>query len=638
MKKNKRIMFLFLSQLLIATPIFASTISPATQEELISKGVIQVSYLDHENDIVKEEVIERKLGKVTIYGKPPTGFKTVGETKQSIEVTEDNLNHEIEFSVEDTQTPKGKSKNLILNLGEKASPEDFVVDITDNSNKKVDVSFKDDIDFTKEGNQAVKILLTDYNDNITTISANLTIVNSSNIKFKSISSEFGKKLTVQSFIDGKISNGLVAKFETEPDVNKLGKQTITIILSGGKEPKKETVTLTVVDTIAPTGKITTKVIDIEDRPSAYDLVENVKDNANGPVNVSFKERPKWGEFGKIPVVIILSDESGNKTELKGSVNVTNKDAISADTREVKSEAGEKVAPKKFLLNISNSRDYDIEYDKEPNFRKVGKQQVSLNIYDRRGYKTELKASLNIVDTISPKTTFKTKEITIPLKGKVDITDFIEDVTDNSDAKINAIFEKKPDTNIIGKQKLKITISDPSKNKTTYDVILNVVDPISIAGDKTATILISPKLASDSSGKTGTYVVEETKKQLKMDSSPILENGRVLVPVSNIARVLNVPDKNIDWNSETKTATILKTDVVTKKEFKVAFILDSNMAVLNGQLVQMEVPAKIIDGRTYVPLKYAMDGLGITNYKWDSKNKQVVIVLENLNEEMYKIYK
>lgn len=618
MKQRNKIFLLVLSQLLISVPIFAST------------GSINVKYVDHERATIKEERIEKSYGKISIFGRAPVGYKIVGENKQDVEITEENPNDNIEFDIEDIQAPKGKGKSLTLNLGEKASPSDFVKDITDNSDRPVDISFKNDIDFNKEGRQSVKVILTDYNGNIANVSASLTIVNTKDAEIVDTKGEYGKKMNVSSFINGKLPIGLTAKFENEPNMKQLGNQKVVIILSGGKEPIRHTVTLNVSDTVAPKGKIKTETIDIEARLSAIDLVENVEDNTGGKVEVYFKQEPKWGEFGRTPVVITLRDESGNTTDLKGSVTIENKDAITAEVREVTTEAGKKVDPKRFLMSISNSQDSDISYATKPNFEKVGKQSLTLDVYDKRGFKTELKVTLNVVDTTNPKATLKTKEITIPLKGRIDVNDYIEEVTDNSDGKISISFEDKPDVNTIGEQKLKIIISDPSKNEMSYRVILKVIDPIDVIDDKSVTILISPL--------KGTYSVQETKKQLKMDSAPILENGRVLVPVSNIARVLNVPDGNIEWDAVTKKATITKTDIITKKEYKVSFNLGSDIVNLNGYIVQMDVPAKAINGRTYVPLKYAMDGLGITNYKWDSENKQVVINLENLNDEMYKIYK
>jgi hypothetical protein len=119
-----------------------------------------------------------------------------------------------------------------------------------------------------------------------------------------------------------------------------------------------------------------------------------------------------------------------------------------------------------------------------------------------------------------------------------------------------------------------------------------------------------------------------------DTQPIVENGRTLVPLRAIAEAAGM---DVAYNEADRSIMITKTEKLMKipldpidtyiigKTHVVKLTLGNNEALVNGKIMRLEVPAKTIDGRTVVPLRFisdAMDmdviwsptGLGVLNKK------------------------
>lgn len=89
-------------------------------------------------------------------------------------------------------------------------------------------------------------------------------------------------------------------------------------------------------------------------------------------------------------------------------------------------------------------------------------------------------------------------------------------------------------------------------------------------------------------------------RLYFDVPPLLENGRTLVPMRKIFEQLGA---EITWDAETKTVTALREGRVI--ELKAG----NNNALVDGTPFKLDVPAKIVDGRTLVPLRFVGESLG-----------------------------
>ena len=103
------------------------------------------------------------------------------------------------------------------------------------------------------------------------------------------------------------------------------------------------------------------------------------------------------------------------------------------------------------------------------------------------------------------------------------------------------------------------------------------------------------------------------RSLSFDVPPIIENGCTLVPLRVIFEALGA---DVQWNGSTQTVT------ASKSGTKFILII-GGAAYKNGQEVQLSVPAKIIEGRTMVPLRFISEALGC-QVAWDGTTETITI--------------
>ena len=102
--------------------------------------------------------------------------------------------------------------------------------------------------------------------------------------------------------------------------------------------------------------------------------------------------------------------------------------------------------------------------------------------------------------------------------------------------------------------------------------------------------------------------------LSFDQPPVIEEGRTLVPMRFLFEQMGA---NVEWNEETKSAR------ATLNNKAVTFAIDDNEAEVDSQPVTMDVPARLINGKTMVPLRFLSERLGYT-ITWDEGTRTVVV--------------
>ncbi|MCX7841752.1 MAG: phosphate ABC transporter substrate-binding protein PstS family protein [Clostridia bacterium] len=90
------------------------------------------------------------------------------------------------------------------------------------------------------------------------------------------------------------------------------------------------------------------------------------------------------------------------------------------------------------------------------------------------------------------------------------------------------------------------------------------------------------------------------KTIALDVAPVIESGRTLVPIRAIAEALGA---DVQWDDATKTAT------VTTVDKEVSVTVNKSSASVNGEAKTLDVAAKIIGGRTMLPLRFVGEALG-----------------------------
>jgi len=92
----------------------------------------------------------------------------------------------------------------------------------------------------------------------------------------------------------------------------------------------------------------------------------------------------------------------------------------------------------------------------------------------------------------------------------------------------------------------------------------------------------------------------------------------MVPIFFIAEALGIPPGNILWNPDIRHAVISSVDGST-----IVRIPIGGTPLINGRPVEIDVPAQIVNNRTMVPLRFAVEALG-GNAEWDGTNRRAII--------------
>lgn len=102
--------------------------------------------------------------------------------------------------------------------------------------------------------------------------------------------------------------------------------------------------------------------------------------------------------------------------------------------------------------------------------------------------------------------------------------------------------------------------------------------------------------------------------LKTESEPVIENDSALVPMRDVFEALGA---EVRWIESKRTVNAYK------GANTMSLTIDSDKIVVNGQEEQMAVPAKIINDKTYVPLRAVSENLD-AEVLWDGEARTVTI--------------
>lgn len=99
--------------------------------------------------------------------------------------------------------------------------------------------------------------------------------------------------------------------------------------------------------------------------------------------------------------------------------------------------------------------------------------------------------------------------------------------------------------------------------------------------------------------------------------PIIENGRTLVPIRIIAEQMGA---QVNWNGDDRTVQIVKGDNLVLLRIDSHLVENENKEKTYSLC---DVPPRIINGRTFVPLRLVANTLGL-EIEWDDESKSVYI--------------
>lgn len=103
-------------------------------------------------------------------------------------------------------------------------------------------------------------------------------------------------------------------------------------------------------------------------------------------------------------------------------------------------------------------------------------------------------------------------------------------------------------------------------------------------------------------------------KMKFDTPPVIKDGRTLIPVRALTEAFGA---TVTWNEQDKQVVIVKDDIEMKinTEEKIAYV--------NGEEVELDVSAEIMNGRTIVPLRFVVEAMGL-DINWDEETQTIEI--------------
>lgn len=99
-----------------------------------------------------------------------------------------------------------------------------------------------------------------------------------------------------------------------------------------------------------------------------------------------------------------------------------------------------------------------------------------------------------------------------------------------------------------------------------------------------------------------------------DVTPEIKNDRTMLPIRIIAEALGA---KVTWNEAEQKVTIAEDDLT------IEIFIGQPFATVNGKPVQLDAPAYIANGRTYLPLRFVAENLGAT-VEWNAADSSVTI--------------
>lgn len=121
------------------------------------------------------------------------------------------------------------------------------------------------------------------------------------------------------------------------------------------------------------------------------------------------------------------------------------------------------------------------------------------------------------------------------------------------------------------------------------------------------LLLSTSLAMAATPPT-IYI---NQNSLVTENPAVIEEGRTLLPLRAIFEAVG---QEVVWNADDQSIT----------SGGIWLQIDNPTATVDGEEVTLDVPAKIIDNSTYVPLRFIAESLG-KDVNWDGDQNRVDIV-------------
>ncbi|WP_041726158.1 S8 family serine peptidase [Caldisericum exile] len=243
----------------------------------------------------------------------------------------------------------------------------------------------------------------------------------------------------------------------------------------------------------------------------------------------------------------------------------------------------------------------------------GLNTVEVIVYDTVGNYTS-KSFKVLVDTkpptvILPDIPQTTSTNSLTLKGTlIDTVSGVRSLIIN-DIPVPVTLEGNFETTLTlsqGTNTITLTAEDNMGNKVTKTLTITYTQPQQTKRSHIVTLTInSPTITID-------YTI--TKNIDTQGSKPIIQNGRTLIPIRTLIESLG---GKVLWDAKEQKVTI------ELNGHSVILYIGKTYAYVDGNKRTLDVAPQIINGRTYIPLRFVSESLGMV-VDYDSQSKTITI--------------
>ena len=218
-------------------------------------------------------------------------------------------------------------------------------------------------------------------------------------------------------------------------------------------------------------------------------------------------------------------------------------------------------------------------------------------------------------------------LTAHIDNKLPVITFISKVNRVQGLGVNSVETTEPaytiQLKIDEKGKVFVNSDEMFFDGQTYSYIVSLADgenqfiikAVDFAGNETAeTLLIKKVNEKKITLQIGSNLASVGSETIELEAPPVIEKGFTLVPLRFISEAFGA---SVDWNDALKVITI------NYRTLTIQLQVDSNVVLVGTEFKKLDVPPKIINGRTLVPIRFISETFGAT-VDWDGTTKTITI--------------
>ncbi len=299
------------------------------------------------------------------------------------------------LTIVDTSPPSADVVNQAAPVGDEIKPEAFISNINDATS--VTTAYKSPPDFNKPGKQSLTLVLTDTSRNRAELSVYLTLID---IK-KKLRMEAGSPIAdIKEFLNTADYNLSYETDISKLNLNKPGVYDIKI----KADNNIVTCQLEVIDTTPPSATAVDQEIWTGDTIEAKAFVRDILDVS--AVTVAFKTPPDTRKAGIYDTGILLTDTSGNISEITARLKVIadTQAPVIVGAMDKTVYIGDKISYKTNVTVADNKdKEVSLEVDSSAvNLRKTGSYPVIYSAADSSGNKAEKTITVTVKEYVMDK--------------------------------------------------------------------------------------------------------------------------------------------------------------------------------------------------------------------------------------------